>query len=374
MSGIYIHIPFCKQACIYCDFHFSTTLKNKAALLTCINKELELRKEELTHEPIQSIYFGGGTPSICTKAELAVLLETINKNYAVDPSCEITLEANPDDLTKVKIDELKSIGINRLSIGVQSFFEEDLVWMHRAHSVKDATACIDHALQGGISNISVDLIFATPLLTDDKLEKNIKILTQLAIPHLSCYNLTIEEKTSLHHLVKLKKVVPVLDEVAVRQFYFIRNHLQQQGYEHYEISNYAKPGSYSKHNTSYWQRKKYLGVGPSAHSYTGYSRSWNIRNNETYIRSLTQNKLPSEMETLTMNNRFNEVLLTGLRTQWGVNLTELKQEFQTQYTSFQNQIIPLVNEAKLIVTEDKLTISPSFLIMADRIASELFII
>ncbi|MCX6188826.1 MAG: radical SAM family heme chaperone HemW [Bacteroidetes bacterium] len=374
MAGIYIHIPYCKQACIYCDFHFSTTHKNKSVLLECLKQELILRKEELRHDCIDTIYFGGGTPSICSGDELSSLLETIAQNYLVQNTCEITLEANPDDLTLEKIKDLKRIGINRLSVGVQSFFEEDLNWMHRAHNAQQAHECLSNAQNEGILNLSVDLIFATPLLSDIKLEENLKLLMKHHLPHLSCYNLTIEDKTNLHHQIKTKKMNAVPDETGIRQFYLIRNHLQENGYEHYEISNYAKPGAYSKHNTSYWQRKKYMGIGPSAHSFTGAARSWNVRNNESYIRSLVKNELPSESETLSQNNLFNETLLTGLRTQWGVNLSNLKDEFHAQYRSAEPLVNRMILENQLLLSNDYLILPPPFLIMADNIASSLFII
>jgi oxygen-independent coproporphyrinogen-3 oxidase len=374
LAGIYIHIPYCKQACIYCDFHFSTTHKNKGELLACIRKEIVLRKDELQNETIETIYFGGGTPSICSAEELAAILETINNNFSVVHDCEITLEANPDDLAQDKITSLKAIGINRLSIGVQSFFEEDLLWMNRAHNALQARACISDALDAGITNISVDLIFATPMLTQAKLEANLEILMGYAIPHLSCYNLTIEEKTNLHHQVKNKKINVVADETAVQQFYFIRKYLQEHGYEHYEISNYAKPGNYSKHNTAYWQREKYLGIGPSAHSYNGVTRSWNIRNNELYIKSITANTLANECEVLSKENMFNEVMLTGLRTQWGVSLPVLEKEFGPQLLIVKSVFDKLIRDEKLQLKGNQITILPPYLVMADSIASELFII
>jgi oxygen-independent coproporphyrinogen-3 oxidase len=349
-------------------------MKNKSALLESIQKEIMLRKDELEQETLETIYFGGGTPSILSPVELAAILETIHKNFSVSTDAEITIEANPDDLLLEKIVDLKLIGINRLSIGVQSFFEEDLRWMNRAHNALQARNSIENARKAGISNISVDLIFATPLLSMAKLAENLIILDSYNIPHLSCYNLTIEERTKLHQDVKKMKVRPISDESAIEQFYFIRKYLMGKGYEHYEISNYAREGRYSRHNTAYWQRKKYLGIGPSAHSYNGKTRSWNIRNNENYIKALKENVLPFEIEVLSEANRFNELILTGLRTQWGLNLGTLETEFREQFLTIKPSLDLMIKEKKLIQDHENLTINPSFLVMADTIASDLFII
>ncbi len=374
MAGIYIHIPYCKQACIYCDFHFSTTHKNKASLIQCINKELKMRKTVLVGEIIETIYFGGGTPSICSISELRSIIDTIYNEFSVSETVEITLEANPDDLSTEKLSELKSIGVHRLSIGIQSFFEDDLKWMHRAHTSSEAKRCLNDAISLGFAEINADLIFASPGLTDEKLIQNLTILTDFGIPHLSCYNLTIEERTQLHHQVKTQQITPISDETAIRQFYLIREFLQSKGYEHYEISNYAKPGAYSRHNTAYWQGKKYLGVGPSAHSYDGNTRSWNIRNNENYIKQLIKDEWPGEVEILTPGNRYNEYLLTGLRTQWGIQLTILESEFSNEYQSQKTIFESYLKDQKLLLRGNQLIINPDYLIMADSIASELFII
>lgn len=374
MAGIYIHIPYCKQACVYCDFHFSTTHKNKASLIQCICAELKMRKDVLGGEIIDTIYFGGGTPSICSIGELQSIIDTIYHEFSVSDSVEITLEANPDDLSTEKLTELKSIGMHRLSIGIQSFFEEDLKWMHRAHTSEEAKRCLKESISLGFTNVNADLIFASPGLTDEKLIQNLTLLTDLGIPHLSCYNLTIEERTQLHHQVKTLQIAPISDESAIRQFYLIREFLQARGYEHYEISNYAKPGAYSRHNTAYWQSKKYLGVGPSAHSYDGDTRSWNIRNNENYIKQIQKGEWPGEVEILTPSNRYNEYILTGLRTQWGIQLKMLETEFSNEYQSQKSQFETYLNDQKLLLRGNQLIINPDYLIMADSIASELFII
>ena len=374
MAGIYIHIPFCKQACIYCDFHFSTNLKNKEVLIQCIKKEIILRKGELENEKIETIYFGGGTPSLCSADELGEILDVINTNFSISNDAEISLEANPDDLSREYLFAIRNTGINRLSIGIQSFFEEDLLWMNRAHHAIQAKECITNALDMGFSNISADLIFATPLLSQQKLEENLNILTNFGIPHLSCYNLTIEERTNLHHQVIKKKINTVADETAIEKFYFIRKFLIERGYEHYEISNYAKPGKQSRHNTSYWKGKKYLGIGPSAHSYNGVTRSWNIRNNKQYIQKISINQPANEQEVLSKENMFNEVLLTGLRTQWGVDLQLLESKFSEQFVTIKPLINQMVKDKKIAINEAQMTILPDCLVMADSIASDLFII
>ncbi len=374
LSGLYIHIPYCRKACIYCDFHFSTVHKNKKQLLLCIQNEIALRESWLPKEPLESIYFGGGTPSICTDQEIGGILDLINKHFKISSNCEITLEANPDDLTREKTKALKQMGVNRLSIGIQSFFEEDLIWMNRAHNAMQAKACIENAQDAGIINISADIIFATPLLSMKKLEENLKTLIAFNIPHLSCYNLTVEEKTGLYHQVKTKKIEVVNDDQASVQFYFIRSYLQQHSYEHYEISNYAKPGYYSRHNTAYWQGNKYLGVGPSAHSFNGTSRSWNIANNEKYIKLLSQNELALETELLTVENRFNEILLTGLRTKWGIDIAHLQSQFQLQYSQIATTLKIMLERGELLLHDNKLSIAPEYWVMADGLVASLFII
>jgi oxygen-independent coproporphyrinogen-3 oxidase len=333
-----------------------------------------MRQSELAGETVETIYFGGGTPSLLSENELQQLLSVIKDNFEVASNVELTLEANPDDLSIAKTTLYQSLGVNRLSIGIQSFFDDDLLWMHRAHDASQARQCIAIAQEAGITNISADLIFATPLLTQTKLEQNLETMVKTGIPHISCYNLTVEEKTGLHYQVNKKKVQKVSDEVAAAQFYFISNYLQQHGYEHYEISNYAKPGHYSKHNTSYWEGKKYIGIGPSAHSFDGDSRSWNIANNEKYIRSLQSNQLALETEILSSDNHFNELLMTRLRTQWGLSLSALEFNFPEQFKTIAPLINALCKEGKLVLEGDRLTIAREFWVMSDHIVSQLFLI
>src|SRR6266542_127154 len=278
MAGIYLHIPFCRQACTYCNFHFTTSLRYKNDLVKALAKEAEMEKEYLQGEEISTIYFGGGTPSILDIYDLRLLIDDLFKNYSVAPNAEITLEANPDDISSDKLKAWKDIGINRLSIGVQSFFKEELRWMNRAHNAELAVNSLLLAVKE-FDNITVDLIYGSPLLTDEMWKQNVERAIEFNIPHLSCYALTVEEKTPLHKLINTNKTQNVDDEKQARQFLLLMQWLKERGYEHYEVSNFAKPGFRSRHNSSYWKREKYLGLGPSAHSYNGSERRWNIANN-----------------------------------------------------------------------------------------------
>ncbi len=327
MPGIYLHIPFCKQACHYCDFHFSTTLKNKDELLTALKLEIGLRRSYLENKALDTIYFGGGTPSLLEGIEIREIMAEIRDNYEITRSAEITLEANPDDLTNEKLMALQQAGINRLSIGIQSFSEDDLKFMNRAHSVEQAIQCVKDAQRIGISNISIDLIYGLQTLDDDQWKKNLDIAFSLGVQHLSCYSLTIEPRTALAKMIKEKKVAELEDEKSVRQFELLMDKAAEAGFEHYEISNFAKPGFYSRHNTSYWKAEPYLGIGPSAHSYDRTSRQWNVSNNHEYIRKLMVGTIPAEKEILSDENKFNEFILTNLRTSWGVDAEKLKNEF-----------------------------------------------
>ena len=330
MAGIYIHIPFCKQACYYCDFHFSTSLKRKDDLLNAIKIELLLRKEELEKEPIETIYFGGGTPSILAIEELKSLIDTVYENYVVVEDAEITLEANPDDLSSEKIKELAKLPINRLSIGIQSFYDDDLKFMNRAHSAKESKKCLTEATKY-FNNISIDLIYGIPNMSNKKWLSNLKQTFDFNIPHISSYALTVEEKTVLHNMIEKGKVPPVDENLALEHFNILVEETKKRGFVHYEISNFGQPAYFSKHNISYWFGEKYLGIGPSAHSFTGFERSWNVSNNTKYINALFADKLPSEKEQLTEINRFNEYIMTGLRTIWGVSFQKIEKEFGAMY-------------------------------------------
>ena len=332
MAGIYIHIPFCKQACHYCDFHFSTNTKKKNELLAAICSEIELRKSEIS-VPIKTIYFGGGTPSLLNKEEIDLLIGEVYKNFEVEENIEVTLEANPDDLTKGKLYQLSKTKVNRLSIGVQSFFEEDLTLMNRAHNAIEAKECLTMATQY-FDNISVDLIYGIPGLDDKRWKENLDTIVAFGIPHVSCYALTVEPKTVLKKLIKNGKIAPVSEINSHRQYLILLDKMKKEGYVNYEFSNFGKQGCFSENNTAYWQGKSYLGLGPSAHSFDGNIRSWNISNNIQYINQIQIGKLPIERETLSKTDQYNEYLMTGLRTMSGVSLNKVKNNFGIKYLDY----------------------------------------
>ena len=373
MAGIYIHIPFCKQACFYCDFHFSTSLKRKEEMLQAILSELQLRKNEFEDEQIETIYFGGGTPSLLTSEEIATIFKVIYRNYNVIESPEITLEANPDDLSESKIIALSNSPINRLSIGIQSFFEDDLQFMNRAHTAEESKNCLSVAMRY-FDNITIDLIYGVPNMSNKKWKENLKIAFDFGVPHISSYALTVEEKTALHNFIKKGTVPPINEQQALEHFNILVSETEKQGFEHYEISNFGKSAYFSKHNTSYWLGKKYLGIGPSAHSFNGKQRSWNIANNAKYIKSINNKTLPLEFEELSINNRFNEYIMTGLRTIWGVDLNKIEQDFGKTYLNELNKNSQSFIEKGLleITSENKLVTTNKGKFLADGIASDLF--
>ena len=372
--GIYIHIPFCKQACHYCDFHFSTTLKKKGELVNALVKELELRKAELKNQTVETIYFGGGTPSLLTIDELQFLISEVYKNYKVAENTEITLEANPDDLSKNLIIELSKSPINRLSIGIQSFFEDDLKLMNRAHNAEEAKNCLQEATKY-FNNISVDLIYGIPGLTNENWIKNIETVLSYNIPHISSYALTVEPKTALETFIKKGIIDNVDDELAQQQFHILIEKLEASGFIHYELSNFGKPDYFSKNNSAYWLGKPYLGIGPSAHSFNGHQRSWNVRNNSKYIKALENNTLPIETEILSVADKYNEYVMTGLRTIWGVSLEKVEQDFGKQFKEYlleqsQKHII----EHLLYLDNGKLLVTKKGKFLSDGIASDLFML
>lgn len=372
MAGIYIHIPFCKQACHYCDFHFSTSLKKKGSLVKALGKELELRKDELS-QTIETIYFGGGTPSLLSEEELAYIFNVVYKNYTVSKTAEITLEANPDDLSRGKIKELAQSKINRLSIGVQSFFEDDLRWMNRSHNAKQALSTIEHG-KAYFDNISIDLIYGVPGMTDKKWKKNLDKTLAFAIPHVSSYALTVEPKTALKKMIELGKKEPVDDASAQRHYQLLVKTLTEAGYVNYEFSNFGRSGYFSQNNTAYWMGKPYLGIGPSAHGFDGTQRSWNIRNNTLYIKALEQEKLPIEKETLSVTERYNEYVMTRLRTIWGVSYQEIVQKFGENYLAhFKKEAKRFYKEGLLkIKNKDVVHITKKGKFLGDGISAELF--
>lgn len=372
MAGIYIHIPFCKQACFYCDFHFSTSLKKKEVMLHCLKKEIALRKEELKGEKVETIYFGGGTPSVLNTSEIDNLIATVYHHFDVIENPEVTLEANPDDLSEEKIIELSKTVINRLSIGVQSFFEKDLKLMNRAHNASEAKKCLKIATQY-FNNISVDLIYGIPDCSNKDWEENIKTALDFGISHISSYALTVEPKTALESLIAKGKIKNVDDVKAEEQFQILTKTLKKEGFIHYELSNFGKENYFSKNNSSYWLGKSYLGIGPSAHSFNGKQRSWNVRNNTHYIKAILEDKLPIERETLSKTDRYNEYVMTGLRTVWGVSLEKIKNDFGDDFLNYLEKLSNRFIIEDLLYIENKtLKTTQKGKFLADGIASDLF--
>ncbi|MCB9338266.1 MAG: radical SAM family heme chaperone HemW [Lewinellaceae bacterium] len=372
MPGIYLHIPFCKQACHYCNFHFSTSLKYKDEMVAAMLHELKLQKDYLGGEPVETIYFGGGTPSLLDRRDLDLFFDEIFKQFKVETSgLEITLEANPDDLTPLKISELRQTPVNRFSIGVQSFSEADLKFMNRAHNAREAISCIENVQAAGFENLTIDLIYGSPTTSDTQWAANLEQAFRFNIPHLSCYCLTVEEKTALAHFIKAGKAKPVDEKQAERQFKFLMKQASAQGYDHYEISNFAKPGWHSRHNSSYWQGKKYLGIGPSAHSFDGLSRQWNVANNAQYLKSLQAGVIPFEKETLTPEQRYNEYVMVSLRTVWGCDLERVRALGFEKH--FLGNATVYLEEGLVERIENKFKLTEKGKFLADGIAAALFV-
>jgi len=374
VSGIYIHIPFCKKACHYCDFHFSTSFKHKDQMINSLKHEILIRNRELKHEKIESIYFGGGTPSVLNIREINSLIETVYDNYLVNDSVEITLEANPDDLTDEKILELFNSKVNRLSIGVQSFFEKDLKLMNRSHTRNQAMNCIKSAGKY-FDNISVDLIYGIPGLDNSRWKENIEILISHNISHISAYALTVEPKTALKKYIDNGIIAPIDDSQSQEQFHILLDILEDHNYENYELSNFAKNNLYSVNNSAYWTRKKYIGIGPSAHSFNGNNRFWNIKNNLKYIESIKNNIIPNEKEVLSTIDKFNEMVMFGLRTSKGISFTDIENEFGSIYKNklINNSQNHIANEL-LLIKNDFLYITRKGKFLSDGIASDLFML
>ncbi|WP_406845040.1 radical SAM family heme chaperone HemW [Flavobacterium soyae] len=377
MSGIYIHIPFCKQACHYCDFHFSTSMKKKDEMVLALAKEIGMRKNELldsarSDNEIETIYFGGGTPSVLSNDEIKFLISDVYKNYKVSENPEITLEANPDDLSAERILELSKSPINRLSIGIQSFYEEDLKMMNRAHNSAEAKKCLEEATKY-FDNISLDLIYGIPGMSDEMWKQNIETALSFGIPHISSYALTVEPKTALSKLIQTGKIAEPQDEAASNHFMILVERLQKNGFIHYELSNFGKENYFSKNNSAYWLGKKYIGIGPSAHSYDGIKRGWNIANNSLYLKAIQNNELPIETEVLTVSDRYNEYIMTGLRTIWGVSLERIENEFGLEYLNYlEKQSQKFLNDDLLSIENNILKPTPKGKFLTDGIASDLF--
>lgn len=373
MAGIYIHIPFCKQKCTYCDFHFSTTFRPyQQEMIDAMLREIGLRKQELEGERISTIYFGGGTPSLLPAEQLNALLGTIRDTFDCVEAPECTLEANPDDITEAKVQEWKAAGINRLSVGIQSFDEMDLRWMNRAHSAEQGLDCIHIAQAGGITNISLDLMYGLPEMDNDRWLKQIRQAIALDVTHISAYCLTVETKTALHKLVQQQKIVPASNEAQGEQFELLVSTLKAAGIHQYEISNFAKEGFISQHNSNYWRGVPYLGIGPSAHSFDGKSRSWNIASNKEYIRRINAGESWLETELLTGKDQFNELLLTGLRTIWGVDLVQLGKLHQLS-AAFEKTLEEYSTKGWITANGNQLVLTEAGKLWADAIAQDLFV-
>jgi len=375
MAGIYFHIPYCKQACHYCDFHFSTNTKTQQAMVTAMLAEIELRKSFISDHEINTIYFGGGTPSLLSASEIELLINKVRALFTVAPDAEITLEANPDDLNEKCLQEYSALGINRLSIGIQSFIEEHLRWMNRAHNANQAEDCLKITHSLGFNNISTDLIYGFPGLSDEQLLKNIDKLNTAGIPHISAYSLTVEPKTALDRFIETGKYAPINDSQAAAQFLLLSNTLEKLGYEHYEVSNFAKPGKRSRHNSAYWSGSQYLGIGPGAHSFNGHQRCWNVRNNQLYIKEITRGNCLPECETLSQQTQFNEHLLTRFRTREGVNLDLVKKQFGVDIQQqFSKELNELLIKDQILIDACYLRLTKNGLLWADSIAANFFIV
>ena len=374
MSSIYFHIPFCKQACHYCNFHFSTSLKYKAEMLEALTSEISLRTDELPNEPLKSIYFGGGTPSLLSPTEIETLLNSVSTHFSLDSNVEITLEMNPDDYAPNYLKDIKSAGVNRLSLGVQSFFDEELKLMNRAHTAQEAYLIMDE-VSHNFDNYSMDLIYGMPYSSVASWMKNIEIALGFTPPHISSYALTVEPKTVLENQVKKAKVELLDEEIVLTQFNVLVEQLTQKGFEHYEVSNFGQAGFHSVNNSSYWQGKPYLGIGPSAHSFYDNQRSWNINNNKKYLDGIAQGSLSIERETLTLIDQYNEFIMTGLRTSKGVALNDIQTRFGERFAVlFEQQLEKHLRQKNLFWDGDTVKVTQKARFLVDGIASDLFLL
>lgn len=373
MAGIYLHIPFCKKACHYCNFHFSTSLKHRESMTDAILKELEIRRDYLASQQVSSIYFGGGTPSILPVKEIETLIAAIFRQHVVTADAEITLEANPDDMAPQWLNDLRNYTpVNRLSIGIQSFSDEDLQWMNRAHEARQGRDAIEFAQKSGFDNLTIDLIYGSPTTDDRQWHENLQIAMDYNVPHLSCYCLTVEEGTALDNFVKKGKSKPVDEESAARQFEYLIETAENRGYEQYEISNFALLGRHAVHNSNYWLGEHYLGVGPAAHSFNGHSRQWNIANNALYIKGLEESALNFETEFLSPVQRFNEYIMTMLRTHWGCRESRMEDILPGSSAQFRLAAQKYMQNGEMDFRDDHYVLTASGKLLADRIAMELF--
>ena len=373
MNGLYIHIPFCKKVCFYCDFHFTVALKGKDRLLKAIEQEMSLRKDYLSSPTLDTVYFGGGTPSLLSIREIASLLEQIHRYYPVSDQAEITLEANPDDLNETYLKSLAALGINRLSIGIQSFSDEILTWMNRRHSAQQAIECISMCRSAGFDNFNIDLIYGVPGLSPENWEKDLDRFLAMDIPHLSAYHLTIEPKTVFGHYLKKGKIHEIPEAESIVHYNLLVDKMRQGGYEHYEVSNFCRHEAYSRHNSLYWKMGKYIGFGPSAHSYDGHTRSWNVRLNNAYCQSIEAGILPSETEFLTVKDQYHDYLLTGLRTVWGIDKSIVLERFGEKFLTHLNHELEKYQETNFIVQDgNKVVLTEAGMFVSNAILENLF--
>jgi len=374
MAGLYVHIPFCRQKCHYCNFYSLATTKHHSQIIRAIIHELEIRKTYLRGEKLSTIYFGGGTPSLFQAQTLASIIEKATKVFGIDKNAEITVEANPDDINERWLSDLQKTDVNRLSIGVQSFDDKDLKYLNRTHTAARAEDSIKQALDHGFDNLSIDLIYGSPMLDDGAWSENISKAMLTEVPHISAYALTVEPGTALDHFIRKGKYKPVDDANAARQFNMILKELDAAGFEHYEISNFCRPGQYSKHNTSYWFGEKYIGVGPSAHSYDEKSRQWNVSNLKSYIASVDKSEVDFEREILSTSQKFNEYLMTAIRTLWGIDLEKVKTDFGEDLLGhLLNEAQPYLENNQIKLSQKKITLTNKGKFFADGIAAGMFV-
>ncbi len=373
MSGIYIHIPYCHKACNYCNFHFSTSLKDIDKMVDSICLELQMKQDYLDKKPIETIYFGGGTPSILQPVQLDKIFKAIYHNYQILDTTEITLEANPEDISHEMLVVWKNTGVNRLSIGIQSFQNNYLNWMNRNHSTEDAIKSVNLAQENGFENISIDLIYGLPGLTEDAWRQEIRNAIQLNVPHISSYCLTIEEKTTFGHLLKKGHLPDIPEELSESHLLILMEEMERTGFEQYEISNFCKPSFESKHNSSYWKQASYIGIGPGAHSYNQISRQSNISNNMLYIKQIQNFKLPVSIEILSNEDHYNEYILTRLRTKWGIKSGEIAVLAPVQYNKIKDSLNTFVQNGFLFKIDDLYLLTQKGKLLADEITLQLML-
>ncbi|MEO1623513.1 MAG: radical SAM family heme chaperone HemW [Bacteroidota bacterium] len=372
MPGLYLHIPFCRKACHYCNFHFSTSLRHRERMTEALLVEMDLQKDYFDQGPLNSVYIGGGTPSLLSVDELKRLLDKADALFSIGSDAEITLESNPDDLTIDYLKDLAASPFNRLSIGIQSFDQQDLLLMNRAHNAEQALRCIPDAQAAGFDNLTVDLIYGIQGLSDARWQQNMQRVFDFGVPHISSYCLTVEPGTAMDHFVRNKKMEPVNEEQSARQFSQLMEAMQANGYDHYEISNFARPGFYARHNSNYWLGIPYLGIGPSAHSFDGQNRQWNIAHNSRYLQSIEEGVVPFEREELSAEERYNEYVMTSIRTIWGCQLAKVEQFGPHFGPHFLSQIQTFVEKGQAIEKDGHYVLTQSGKLLADGIAMELF--